>query len=68
MRSIKIYSLSIFAITLMILMGFHEMSNNHNGGVFFVFVGTCTAIGLTIDMVGYARERIRKNNIRKLHP
>jgi hypothetical protein len=68
MRNIKIFCLSFLAVGMMILIGMMQMSNNETGGIFFIFVGTCTLLGLAIDMVNHVKERIRKNNIRKLQP
>jgi hypothetical protein len=41
---------------------------NRDLGMFFVFVGGCTAIGLLFDLVNHVKARIRKNNVRKLQP
>jgi hypothetical protein len=68
MRSLKVFGLSFFALSLMILIGVMQMSQDEAGGVFFLFVGTCTMIGLAIDMANHVKERIRKNNVRKLQP
>jgi hypothetical protein len=68
MKSLKVFGLSFFAVGLMILIGMMQMSNNQNGGIFFIFVGTCTMLGLAIDMTNHVKEKIRKNNVRKLQP
>jgi site-specific recombinase len=68
MHSIKVFGLSILAIAIIILMGIQQLPVNHDLGMFFVFVGGCTAIGLTLDLVNHVKERIRKNNLRKLQP
>lgn len=68
MKSLKVFGLSFLAVGLIILMGVMQMSNNQTGGTFFIFVGTCTLLGLAIDMGNHLKEKIRKNNIRKLQP
>jgi hypothetical protein len=68
MRSLKVFGLSFFAVALMILIGVMQMSENEASGIFFIFVGTCTMIGLSIDMANYVKEKSRRNNIRKLQP
>ena len=68
MRNTKIFCLSFLAVGMMILIGMMQMSNHEAGGIFFVFVGSCTMLGLAIDVANHVKERIRKNNIRKLQP
>jgi hypothetical protein len=68
MQGIKVFGLSIFAVVIMILMGVQQLSVNQDLGMFFVFVGGCTAIGLVLDLVNYIKLRIRRNNVRKLQP
>lgn len=65
-KSIKVFGLAIVAIGVMIYMGVSGISVNHSSGPFFIFVGTCTAIGLTLDIINHIKARIRRNNIRKL--
>lgn len=68
MRSFKIFSLALLAVAAVFFIGVQQLSRNVSGGTFFVFVGACTAVGLTIDIVNHIRERIRRNNVRKLQP
>jgi len=68
MRNIKIFSLALLAVATVLFMGFQQLSRHESGGLFFIFVGACTAVGLTIDIVVHIKGRIRKNNVRKLLP
>lgn len=68
MRSLKIFSLALLAVAAVFFTGVQQLSRNQSGGTFFIFVGACTAVGLTIDIVNHIRERIRRSNVRKLHP
>jgi hypothetical protein len=68
MKNFKIFSLALLAVAAVFFTGVQQLSRNQSGGQFFIFVGACTAVGLTIDIVNHIRERIRKNNVRKLLP
>jgi hypothetical protein len=64
----KKLTIAVLAVILMIYLGFIGMNNHSSSGPFFIFVGSCTAIGVTLDIVIAVRERIRKANLRKLRP
>jgi hypothetical protein len=64
----KKLTIALLAVILMIILGFIGMESKSASGPFFMFVGTCTAIGLTLDIFNVVRERIRKANLRKLRP
>ena len=53
-------------IIVMIYMGYYGMETQSQSGPFFMFIGICTAIGLTIDITNLIRQWIRKSNLRKL--
>ena len=57
--------LAALAVILMITLGIEGMRNHLAMGPFFIFVGSCTSIGLTLDIINVVRERIRKSNLRK---
>jgi hypothetical protein len=58
--------LAITGIVALIYMGYYGMESQSQSGPFFMFIGICTAIGLTLDIVILVRQRIRKMNLRKL--
>ena len=60
--------LALLAVILMIYIGLMGMESHASSGPFFMFVGCCTAIGLSMDVYNAVRERIRKAQIRKLRP
>jgi hypothetical protein len=64
--NMKQISLAIAAIIFMIYLGYDGMSNQSASGPFFMFIGICTSIGLTLDIVNMIRQWIRKSNLRKL--
>jgi hypothetical protein len=64
----KKLAIALLAVILMIYLGYIGMESDSSSGPFFMFVGSCTAIGLTLDFVIAVRERIRKANLRKLRP
>jgi hypothetical protein len=59
----KQITLAITAIVFMIYLGLAGMETQSSSGPFFMFIGVCTAIGLTLDIVIAVRERIRKANV-----
>lgn len=66
----KQIAVAILAIVLMIYLGFSGMQAQSTSGPFFMFIGVCTAIGFSLDVVLALRNKIRKaniqNNLRKL--
>jgi len=68
MQSVKVFGLSIVAVVIIIVMGLQQLPINQHLGLFFVFVGGCTSIGILLDLITHIKGRIRKNNIRKLQP
>ena len=66
MKNILIFSLAIIGVSVLVYTGTDLLSSHHKLGLFFIFVGGCTSIGLTIDIVAHVKERLRKSSIRKL--
>ena len=66
MKSITIFTLAILGVCAMVYTGTDLLSSNHKLGLFFIFVGGCTSVGLSIDIIAHMKEKIRKNNLRKL--
>ncbi|HYF69848.1 MAG TPA: hypothetical protein VD884_17015 [Ohtaekwangia sp.] len=62
----KKLTLALIAVAFMIYLGFLGMESKSSSGPFFMFVGVCTSIGLTLDIANVIRERIRKANLKKL--
>lgn len=65
-KSITIFSLAILLVCTIIYTGADIMLSYQKLGLLFIFVGGCTAVGLGIDIFIYVKERIRKDNLRKL--
>jgi hypothetical protein len=59
----KQITIAITAIIVMIYLGFDGMQNQSASGPFFMFLGVCTAVGFTLDIINVVRTRIRKANI-----
>ncbi|RAW00125.1 hypothetical protein [Pseudochryseolinea flava] len=68
MQSVKVFGLAILGVVIVIMMGVQQLPFNQNLGLFFVFIGGCTSIGVLLDLITHIKVRIRKNNIRKLQP
>lgn len=62
----KKITLALLAVIFMIYLGFYGMANHSSSGPFFMFIGICTAIGLTLDIVNVIRQRLRRSRISKL--
>jgi hypothetical protein len=58
--------LAITGIIAMISLGYYGMENQSAIGPFFMFIGVCTSIGLTLDITNVIRQWVRKSNLRKL--
>jgi hypothetical protein len=58
--------LALAGIIVMIYLGYYGMANQSASGPFFMFIGICTAIGLTLDVTNVIRQWVRKSNLRKL--
>jgi hypothetical protein len=62
----KKLTLALLAVIFMIYLGYLGMEMKSSSGPFFMFVGACTAIGLSLDVWIEIRERVRKANLKKL--
>jgi hypothetical protein len=58
--------LAIAGISILVYLGYDGMQNQTASGPFFMFIGICTMIGFTLDLVNIARQWVRKSNLRKL--
>jgi hypothetical protein len=61
----KQITLAIVLVIFMIYLGFDGMANQSASGPFFMFIGVCTAIGLTLDITNAVKGKLRKINLRK---
>lgn len=58
--------LALLVVVLLFNLGFYGMEMKSTSGPFFMFIGVCTAIGLTLDIITMIREKIRRSKISKL--
>jgi hypothetical protein len=58
--------LALLAVILMLNLGFYGMEVKSTSGPFFIFVGACTAIGLTLDFIIVIKQKIRRSRVSKL--
>lgn len=58
--------LALLVVVLLLNLGFYGMEMKSTSGPFFMFIGVCTAIGLTLDIIIMIREKIRRSKISKL--
>ena len=66
MKNIFLLSLAFVAVVIAMYAGLHGLTQNHSYGLFFLFTGAITTIGLGIDVVSQLQIHVRKNNVRKL--
>lgn len=66
MKNILLLSLAFVAVTVSLYAGLHGLTKNHSYGLFFLFTGAITTIGLGIDVVNHLKIHVRKTNVRKL--
>jgi hypothetical protein len=67
-KSLTVIMLMIVLVVVMLFAGVTGIMNDHSSGPLFIFVGLCTAAGLSLDITKLIKERIRKGNLRKLRP
>jgi hypothetical protein len=58
--------LALLVVLLLLNLGLYGMEVHSSSGPFFMFIGVCTAIGLTLDIVIAIRQKIRRSRISKL--
>jgi len=66
MKTLTILSLAVIAVIVMLYAGFDGLNKNYAYGPFITFIGSCTAVGVCIDVFNHIQVRIRKGNVRKL--
>ena len=58
MKQWMIFGLAFICVLVMLYAGIAGLNNdNQRGGLFFIFVGAMTVIGLLIDFVNHLRAR-----------
>ena len=57
MKNLKVFGLALAAILGVLYIGANGMSSNYSWGPFFIFVGACSTIGLTIDLFNHFRAK-----------
>ena len=68
MKTLTIFSLAILAVGITIYIGVYGILHSLSFGPVFVFVGGCTAIGLTLDIRNQVKLAVKKSRVRKLWP
>jgi len=58
--------LALLAVILMLNLGYYGMEIKSSSGPFFMFVGVCTSIGLTLDFINVIKQKIRRSRVSKL--
>lgn len=66
MKQVIAFSLALLGICVLIYMGTDIIPSNQKLGLLFIFVGVCTFVGLTIDIINHVKEKARKSHLRKL--
>ena len=58
MKNLGVFGLALAGILFVLYVGANGLSGNYSWGPFFVFVGACTTIGLTIDVFNHFRPKV----------
>jgi hypothetical protein len=66
MKKTTVLILAIIAVALMLYAGVNALTNDYSYGPFMIFIGVCSAVGLTIDVFNHIQLSLRKSNVRKL--
>lgn len=66
MKNISVLVLATIAVAAMLYAGINGITNNYSYGPFIMFIGFCTAVGLSIDLFNLVQVKIKKSNVRKL--
>lgn len=66
-KSVLVFGLAVVAVVLMIYAGIDALNKDRStSGLFFTFIGSCTAIGLGIDIAHHIKTTLRRNKVKKL--
>ena len=57
MKNLSVFGLALFGIIAVLYLGASALSGNTPWGPFFLFIGACTTIGLTIDIFNHFRTK-----------
>lgn len=67
-KSLKVFTPVVITMALLIAMGYYGLRQNLTVGPSLLFIGSCGAAGLLLDLVGHVRHSLRRNHIRRLRP
>jgi hypothetical protein len=65
MKNITALALAFVLVGVLLYAGVNGIVRDHSYGSFFIFLGLCTATGLSLDISKLMKERVRKANARK---
>ena len=57
MKNLGVFGLALAGILAVLYIGANGMSGHYAWGPFFIFVGACSTIGLTIDLFNHFRTK-----------
>jgi hypothetical protein len=57
MKNLSVFALAIICIVGVVLIGVNGLLANYAWGPFFLFIGTCSTVGLTIDIFNHFRTK-----------
>jgi|EndMetStandDraft_4_1072995.scaffolds.fasta_scaffold417562_2 hypothetical protein len=66
MKNLTALALAFVLVGVLLYAGINGVMRDHSYGSFFIFLGLCTATGLSLDVSKLVKERVRKANARKL--
>jgi hypothetical protein len=57
MKNLTVFGFALACIVAVIFIGLNSLSGQSSWGPFFIFIGGCSIIGLTIDVVNHFRTK-----------
>jgi hypothetical protein len=68
MKNLTVLGLAFVLVAVLLFAGVNGVLNDHATGPFFIFLGACTAAGLSLDVTRVVREYTKRSKLRKLRP
>ncbi len=66
MKNLTVLVLAIVLVVVLLYAGVNGIMRDHSYGPFFIFLGIAAGAGLTLDLRRFMKERLRRENAKKL--
>jgi hypothetical protein len=57
MKNLSVFGIAVCGILALLYIGANGLSENYPWGPFFLFIGACATIGLTIDIFNHFKTK-----------